>query len=346
LEIRRNWKENDAKFLAKKVFVPYQFVPGLGFYAIGLLQILGNTDVALTAAWRLMLDAGMFGNFPGFLYLKNGDTRQMSNQFRVAPGAGAPIQGADDIRKVVAPLPYKEPGPAFMSFVDNVAQTGQRVGGTAELQVGEGRQDAPVGTTLAMLEQAAKILDAVHKRLHAAQAEEFQMLKELFKADPGALTRYDKNRAVWNEQVILTALENFDLVPVADPNTPSHIHRLMKAMAIKQLQQGNPELYDARAVDMRILGMLKVDDPESLFAPPAPAAQPMADPTKMLEIQQKNIDSQRKFAASMAKLQSDERRDKDKEDMEVLKLASTSMIHPDTNIVGLDTARAAKGLVQ
>jgi hypothetical protein len=347
LEIRRNWKDGDDKYTAKKVFVPYQFVPGLGFYAIGLLQILGNTDVALTAAWRLMLDAGMFANFPGFLYVKNGATRQTTNQFRVPPGGGAPVDtGGGDIRQAIMPLPYKEPGQAMMALVDNIAQTGQRVGGTAELPVGEGKQDAPVGTTLALLEQAAKIMDAVHKRLHAAQAEEFQLLKELFKADPAALTRYDKTRADWDEETILLALDNYQLVPVADPNTPSHMHRLMKAMAIKQLQGANPDLYDARAVDTRVLGMLNIDDPESLFAPPKTGEQPMVDPVKLLEIQQKDQDSMRKFQGTQMKIAADLKRDKDKEDIEILKLAQSTMVHPENNVVGLQTARVAKGLVQ
>lgn len=348
LEIRRNWKEADEEKKPKKVFVAYQFVPGLGFYAIGLLQILGNTTNALTAAWRLMLDAGMFANFPGFLFAKNGQTRQMTNQFRVPPGGGAPIDvgGSGDIRQAIMPLPYKEPGAAMMQLTDNIAQTGQRVGGTAEMQVGEGRQDAPVGTTLALIEQAAKIMDAVHKRLHAAQAEEFQLLRDLFKADPMALTRFDKTVAPWNEQVILRALEDNDLVPVADPNTPSHMHRLMKAMAIKQLQAASPDLYDARAVDLRVLGMIKVDDPESLFAPPQAAQQPMIDPVKMAQIEQKEKDSVRKDQTAKLKIAADAKRDADKEDLELLKIAQSAMVHPENNVVGLETARVAKGLVQ
>ncbi|HEY6861687.1 MAG TPA: hypothetical protein VI358_18120 [Pseudolabrys sp.] len=346
LEIRRNWKQDDPKFLAKKCFVCYQFVPGLGFYAFGLLHILGNTDNALTAAWRLLLDAGMFSNFPGFLYAKNGDTRQASNQFRVPPGGGAALQiSGDDIRKMVMPLPYQQPGAAMMQLTDNIAQTGARLGGTAEIQVGEGRQDAPVGTTLALIEQATKIESAVHKRMHAAQAEEFQMLKELFKADPESLTRYDNNRAAWNEDVILNALNNFDMIPVADPNTASQLQRLMKATAIKQLQAQSPDLYDGRAVDMRVLSMMKVDDPESLFAPPAPAQQPAIDPVKMAQVHQKEMDSQRKYALGVGKLTQESQKAKDQEDMQLLKLAQTAAIHPDSNVTALDTARAAKGLV-
>jgi len=273
LEIRRNWREDDDAKLGKVIFVKYPFVPGLGFYDIGLVHILGNTTNALTAAWREMLDAGMFANFPGFLYSKLAG-RQNTNEFRVPPGGGAPIDtNGMPIGQAVMALPYKDIGPAFAQLVDNIAQTGQRVGGTAEIQIGEGRQDAPVGTTLALIEQATKIMDAVHKRLHAAQAEEFQMLKECFRENPDSFTRAVKGKLEWRPEEFAAALEDASLVPQADPNTPSHMHRLMKAMALKQLQGASPELYNKRAVDQRILRMIGMDDAETLMVP-AGAPQP------------------------------------------------------------------------
>ncbi len=331
LQIRRNWRPDDDDFKKIKTFVPYPFVPGLGFYAIGLLNILGNTASAVTAAWRELLDAGMFANFPGFLYLKNG-SRQLTNQFRIPPGGGAAVDGdpSSDIRKQIMPLPYKPPDTAFVQFVDNIAQTGQRVGGTAEIEVGEGRQDAPVGTTLALIEQATKIMDAVHKRLHAAQAEEFRLLRERFKEDPEALWRYAKGKKPWNEQIIRQALENFDLIPVADPNTPSHMHRIMKAIAIKQLQAANPALYDAKTVDERILRMMKVDDPDSLFAPPQPPmAAPGPDPVKLADIDVKRQANQVKLAELAAKMKDAEKERRSNENLELLKLAQTLAIHPE-----------------
>ncbi|RUV07946.1 hypothetical protein EOA79_02330 [Mesorhizobium sp. M1A.F.Ca.IN.020.03.2.1] len=267
LEVRRNWAEDDDAKLPKVPFVKYPFVPGLGFYDIGLVHILGNTTNALTAAWREMLDAGMFANFPGFLYSKLGG-RQNTNEFRIPPGGGAPIEtNGRPIGEAVMPLPYKDVSPAFATLVDNVAQTGQRVGGTAEIQIGEGRQDAPVGTTLALIEQATKIMDAVHKRLHAAQAEEFQMLKECFRQNPDAFVRSVKGTLKWDANKFVQALEDASLVPQADPNTPSHMHRLMKAMALKQLQGASPQLYNARAVDERVLHMIGMDDAETLMVP-------------------------------------------------------------------------------
>ena len=266
LAIKRNWKEGDKLCLPRRRFVKYPFVPGFGFYDIGLVHILGNSTAALTAAWREMLDAGMFANFPGFLFAKVAG-RQETNQFRVPPGGGVPIdtQG-QPISQVVMPLPYKGPDPALIQLADNIAQNAQRVGGTAEVQVGEGRQDAPVGTTIALIEQAQKVLDAVHKRIHAAQAEEFQMLKELFQEDPEALYRANRNpQRKWNAQMVMEALADTDLVPVADPNTSSHMMRVMKAQALVVLSQtAPPGVFDMQEVYRRALAMIAMANPDQL----------------------------------------------------------------------------------
>jgi hypothetical protein len=143
-----------------------------GSRCIGLLHLLGNTIKALTALWREFIDVGMFDKFLGFLYLK-GAGRQLTNQFCVAPGSGVGLDASvDDIRQAVMALPYKSPDAAFTAFVQHVEELGQRFGGTANTQVAEGRADAPVGTTLALIEQVSKPVDAVNKRLHAAQARD------------------------------------------------------------------------------------------------------------------------------------------------------------------------------
>ncbi len=279
LEIRRNWREGDADFVKRRVFVLYPFVPMFGFYPSGLLQILGNTTNAITAAWRIITDSGMLANFPGFLYLKSG-SRQATTSFRVAPGTGMAVDATtSSIRDAIMPLPYKEAGTAFIQFIQEVAATGARLGGTAEIQVGEGRQDAPVGTTLAMIDQAQKIISAVHKRLHAAQAEEFEILKELLQEDPEALWRHRRNGShPWNEETLRAALENCDLVPVADPNTPSQLHRQMKVMALAQRAATNPNLYDPKAVEEYILREIGIADPDRFFAKVDPNAQPQQPP--------------------------------------------------------------------
>lgn len=285
LDIRRNWDEDDEQCHAKHFFVQFPFIRGLGFYGLGFIHLLGNTTNALTAAWRESLDAGMFASFPGFIYAK-GAGRQLTNQFRVPPGGGIGLDvGAGQrIQDAIMPLPYREPGAGFSSFITHIEETGRRLASTAEVSVGEGKQDAPVGTTLALIEQAGKVMDSAHKRLHAAQAEEFKLLKCRFQEDPEAFWRHNKKPTIqWKKDQFLQALDNCELVPVADPNNPTSLHRLAKGAIIKQLQAANQALYDPVAVDMRVMRISDID-PAGLFR--AQPAQPPPDP-RMVAIQEK-----------------------------------------------------------
>jgi hypothetical protein len=286
LSIVRNYREETKDLpVARKRFVKYVFVPGFGFYDIGLLHILGNTTNAITAAWRELLDAGMYSNFPGFLMADTGG-RQNTNIFRVPPGGGALVKtGGLPINQAIMPLPYQPPSQALMQLVSDMAQTGMRVGGTSEQQVGEGRADAPVGTTLAMIEQAVKVLNAVHKRLHASQAEEFQLLVEVFKEYPESLFQNStRSKKQWDEATFIRALNNYELVPQADPNTSSQSQRVMKIMALKQLQQANPSMYDPIAIDTAALQAIGWSNPQQFFAPPSAQQQP---PPELQQMQAK-----------------------------------------------------------
>jgi hypothetical protein len=295
LSIKRNWVEDDDAELpvAREAFVSYYYIEGFGLYGIGLLHILGSLAIALTAASRETIDAGMLANFPGFLYLESGSNKQMSNHFRIPPGGGAPLKanGQMGIKDMVMPLPYKEPGPAFIQFMGALREIGQRVGNMAEINVGEGRQNAPVGTTLALLDVATKVEGAVHKGLHASQAKELALLKDLFREDPEALWRSERRRTrKWNADQIIEEIDNVDMVPVADPNVPSHMHRMAKASTLKQMQTASPELYDKKAVDTLILKMMGFANPESLFAPPQ---QPQEDPAIKLLAEKNAIDREK-----------------------------------------------------
>ncbi len=190
LEISRNWKKDDPLCQARQTFVQYPFIPALGFYSLGFLHLLGNTTLALTAATREMLDAGMFANFPGFVYAKQVG-RQLTNQFRCPPGGGIGIDlpAGMAVNQVVMPLPYKEVGPAFPAFIQHVEQNGRQLAMVSNAPVAEGKQDAPVGTTLALIEQQTKVLGSAFKRLHIAQCKEFKLLVALFREDPEALWR-------------------------------------------------------------------------------------------------------------------------------------------------------------
>ena len=306
LSIVRNYDEDTRELPEpRQSFVKYTFVPGMGFYDIGLLHILGNTTNALTAAWREMLDAGMYANFPGFLYSDAG-ARQNTNIFRIPPGGGALIKtGGAPIQDAVMPLPYKDVGPGLMQLTDNMAQTGMRVGGTAEQAVGEGKQDAPVGTTIALIDQATKVLSSVHKRMHNAQSEEFELLVKCFRENPESFWQKNKRPArKWDEETFIRAINQVDLVPQADPNTASQTQRLMKVMALKQLQQANPAMYDPIAVDRMALQGIGWSNPEQFMVPPESMGQqqnPEAQ-AKMADLQIKKQDSDTKLMLAKAKV--------------------------------------------
>lgn len=299
LEIRRNWDAEDDRKLGKLPFVKYPFVTGLGFYDIGFVHILGNTTNALTAAWREMLDGGMFANFPGFLYAK-GMGRQNTNEFRVPPGGGVGVDtsGAPggDIRAAIMALPYKSPDAAFQGFVKDVGDMGQRLGGTAEINVGEGRADAPVGTTIAMIEQATKIESAVHKGLHTAQKDEFMLLKQCFREHPESFIESVKRKGafVWSLDNFKKAIEDATLIPQADPNTPSHMHRLMKGQGMVQLDKAYPGVFNSKEVALRAARILGIEDVDSLLNTQPQQASP---PPEVLKLQGQQQLEQQKNAA-------------------------------------------------
>ena len=318
LSIVRNYAEDDQELpVAKRRFVKYTFVPGMGFYDIGLLHILGNTTNAITAAWRELLDAGMYNNFPGFLMADTG-ARQNTNIFRVPPGGGALVKtNGMPINQAIMPLPYKEPSGALMNLVVQMAETGMRVGGTSEVMVTEGKPDAPVGTTLAMIEQAQKVLNSVHKRLHAAQSEEFEMLVECFKDHPDSFWQKRRKTAYpWDEKTFLDALDNYYFVPQADPNTSSQTQRLMKVLALKQLVASNPSLYDPIAVDTAALQALGWSNPQQFMIPPSAQGKPPPELMQAMAKAQNDksnadarmMDSQTRAAESQAKIQLDQQR--------------------------------------
>ena len=352
LEIRRNWNEEDEQCLPRKVFVKYPYVEAMGIYGIGLLHILGNADTALTAAWRIMLDNGMFSNFPGMIVDKAA-SKQLTNEFRVPPGGAVQLDfGGRPANQVIGPLPYRNLDAAFLQFIGSVQDTVQKLAGAAEMQVGEGRQDAPVGTTIALIEQATKIQSEVHKGLHAAQSEEFKLLKERFREDPEAIFRHNPRSEVMKmlmdreglkqvEQdddaaqkkradLFLAALDSCEIVPVADPNAPSHIHRIMKFQALKQLQMGNPRI-DSDEVDrigIRLLGF----DSDALIKPPAPQSQ-QPDPrlltamAAMKKAMNDEAELQFKMQSMGATMQDKAAERATKEKIEGLRLQIEQMIH-------------------
>lgn len=315
LEIRRNWKRGDDTYKARRRFVKFPLFPGLGFYDYGFVHILGNTTRILSAIESLMVDQGMLANFPGGMIDKMA-ARQETNQIRPGPGGFKPIDtGGRPINQVVMPMPYKDVSPNLMQLGQGMKTSAEKLASISELPLGEGRADVPVGTVIALIEQSTKLLSAVHKRNHAAQAEEFDILKELFMEDPEALNRGAEDPAhQWEEK---EELEDIKLVPASDPNVASGILRIMRAQAVVQMaQQAPPGLFDPKKVAMRALKALEIEDPEDLFMPPAPPPNPAANPQAM--------EAQIKMAAVQSKAQSDQQKaQKDAGDQQIkLRLAA------------------------
>ena len=325
LSIVRNYDEDTKELPESKVsFVKYTFVPGFGFYDIGLLNILGNTTMAATAAWRELLDLGMYANFPGFLVAKNG-ARPANTNIRIPPGgAGQVDTGGANIKDAIMPIPYQmQAAPALMSLVENMVEQGQRVGGTAEMPTGEGNADAPVGTTLALIEGATKVLNSVHKRMHAAQAEELKLIGECFKENPKSFWQKNRQPAYpWDEQTFLQALDDCNLIPQSDPNTASQIQRLMKLGALKALQSASPSLYDPIAIDQACIKALGFSNPEEFMAPPSAMGTPPPELVKMQqEGQAKLQDAQSKAVLAKAKA----------DDVKAKAEIETARLHMDMN---------------
>lgn len=277
LSIRRDWKPEDEDCARKKMYVKYPYVPGPGFYGTGLLNILGNSSAAMTAAWRIALDAGMFANFPAGLIDKL-TGRQVTSNFRLSPGEWQPIEtGGRDINKVVAQLPYKDVTTGLMAMMDKITEQSKAVGGAPDIPVGEGVQNVPVGTMLAHIEQATKVMAAAHKGQHAALDEELSLYADLFRENPESFWKGNKTRTAkeyWTVQKLLQALDERTLVPKSDPNVPSHIHRVMKAVALVELKSSPlGARLDDDEVLRRVLGAMR-EDPTGLILPKPTGQQP------------------------------------------------------------------------
>src|ERR1019366_2208138 len=219
-------------------------------------------------------------------------------------------------------LPYKSPDAAFMAFIQHMEESGKALGGEASVPLNEGTSNMPVGTMLAQIEQTLKPIKGVFKGLHRSQAEEFQLLKQRFREDPSALWRFNKKPArQWEEAEFLAALDNTDLVPMADPNTMSQVQRIAIAMAMVELAEKAPYLFHERDTALRFMRMIGIPDPEGIMAtadevqqakaamsppPPAPAGKPPNPVLDQAKADQAEADAGLKkaqTAATMAGLQ-------------------------------------------
>jgi hypothetical protein len=306
LSVRRDWDKEDENCHRLRMYVKYPYVPGPGAYGTGMLNILGNASAAMTAAWREAIDCGMFANFPGGLIAKLG-ARQESSNLRPSPGEFHPVEtNGMSIKDVVTEFPYKDVTPGLMTLIDKITEQCRALSQGAEIPAGEGLQNIPVGTMLAQIEQATKVMAAAHKGMHKAQGEEIEMLAELFRRNPEDFWRgNDEAGDFWDETKLLQALKDKRLRPVSDPNIPSHIHRIAKALGLIQLLAvpAFSPLLSAKEALMRCLAAMR-EDPKGLVvdAPPVSAPDPKAA-ADMVGAQAKMMDSQSKIAGVQVKQQ-------------------------------------------
>jgi hypothetical protein len=356
LEVRRNWREGDKKYRKRKRFVKYGMIPGFGFLCLGYLHILGNQTRALTALWRIMIDAGMFANFPGGVKVKG--TRQSTNELDPGPGEWVEIDTGplDDIRKALFPMPYKDLSPVLITLAETISKYAEKLGSSVEFATGEGRTNIPVGTIMAMIEQQTQVMATVHKRLHRAQQEELILLKELFAEDPSALGRAPARVPGDNQQPWTDADEFADvnLVPATDPNVPSQMHRIMLATALVTLASQNPDIYNKMNVHRRALRTIGFGDVDTILQqqPPPPdqnqgdnALQAQDLALKAQELQLKKEEQQRKAASTETETQQRQQELDQKERMQTADRESKERIEQqqvDTEKARLESQRESE----
>lgn len=258
LSIRRNWKEGDVSFAKRERFVHYKFLPGLGFYGLGYAHILGNSAKTATSIRRQLIDAGTLNNFPGGLRVKGMRIEDNNlgigpTEFREIDTGGLPIQNA------IMAMPYKEPSQVSLELLKETYEGARNLANTAEIAVGEGRQDAPVGTTVALMEAATRVQSATLKRAHKSLGRELKMIADLFgeflpdapypfpvKGGQAAIMRQDFS-------------DNVDVIPVSDPNISSASQRMMRAEALLRFATQQPDLHDLRAAFSQMYEEMGID---------------------------------------------------------------------------------------
>jgi hypothetical protein len=264
LSIRRNYYEDDKAKLRRMHFVHYQYLPGLGFYGFGLIHMIGGLAKSATSILRQLVDAGTLSNLPGGLKarglrIKGDDSPIMPGEFRDVDVPGGAI------RDNITFLPYKEPSPTLFSLLQNIVEEGKKFASIAEMKTSDMNSQAPVGTTLALLERNMKVMSAVQARLHAAMKREFEILVNVIKDFTEPNYPYEVEEG---QQIKLQDFDNrVDVLPVSDPNAATMAQRIMQYQAAMQLAQQAPQLYDLAQLHRQMLEVLGIKDVDTIVPP-------------------------------------------------------------------------------
>jgi len=286
LSIRRNWNEDDKAKKKKMFFTHYRFVPGFGFYGLGLIHFLGNLTMSATAALRNLIDAGQFANLPGGFKAKG--VRIVGDNDPVAPGEFKEVEATGmDLTKSIVPLPYKEPSATLFNMLQFISAAGQKFADTTEQVINDASSYGPVGTTMALLEASSKFFSAIHKRLHKSQKDEFKILARLnYEFLPN---KYPYDVPGITENVFRRDFDGrVDVIPVSDPNIPSSAHRLMMTqMAMQLAQTAPPGMFNMEELNRTLLSAANIPNIDRIL-PSKLAAQPL-DPVSDIEAAVKGL---------------------------------------------------------
>ena len=268
LSIRRNFAPNDPTRKKVQYFVHFKFLPGLGFYGFGLIHMIGGLSRTATVALRQLLDAGTLSNLPAGFKLRGVRVRDdaapiQPGEFRDVDAPGGSLKDAFQF------LPYKEPSQTLLQLMGIVVQAGQRFASIADMQVGDGNQQAAVGTTVALLERGSRVMSAIHKRLYAALKREFGLLATVFATYLPPVYPYD---VVGGQREIKVQDfdERIDILPVADPNIFSQTQRITMAQTELQLAMSNPQMHNLYQSYRKMYEALGVKDIDRILPPPPP----------------------------------------------------------------------------
>ena len=270
LSIRRNFAPNDPKKNKVQYFVHFKFLPGLGFYGLGLIHMIGGLSRTATAALRQLLDAGTLSNLPaGF---KQRGVRVKDESANIQPGEFKDVDTpGGNLKDAFVFLPYKEPSATLLQLMGIVVQAGQRFASIADMQVGDGNQQAAVGTTVALLERGSRVMSAIHKRLYVSLKQEFKLLSQLFGKYLPPEYPYDVVGAQRNiKQADFD--DRVDILPVADPNIFSMSQRISMAQTQLQLAMSNPQMHNLYNAYRNMYNAIGVKDIDRILPPPPPNA--------------------------------------------------------------------------
>jgi hypothetical protein len=261
LAIRRNWNPEDKKKAKRNHFVHYSYVPGFGFYAFGLIHLVGAFAKSGTSLLRQLVDAGTLSNLPGGFKTKG--LRVKGDDTPIAPAEWRDVDVASgSMRDNIMPLPYKEPSATLYQLLQTIVEEGRKFAGAADLQVSDMSAQAPVGTTLAILERTLKLMSAVQARIHYSMRQEFKLLKAIIRDYTPDEYSYEPEEG--GRKAKKSDYDSVDIMPVSDPNAATMAQKIVQYQAVIQLAQGAPQIYDLPYLHRQMLDVLGIKNAQKL----------------------------------------------------------------------------------